>query len=240
MLNEYNALAETYSKSSTKPDKLYSILPTVLDICRNRSSSPRTIFDLGCGNGFFTFALSEQYPSADVFGIDNSEKQIELAEEKLRAQEHHHIVFINEDIFEKGLWVDSQLVVAPFILGYKPLKDLDKFFADVYHSLTDKGTFVIVLDDIKGVDHTRFGAKKTYSEGKIKIELFDEHQQPIVILHAIFHHKESIVESLKKIGFRDIAFHEPIISDKGINRFGEQYWTGYKEEAESCYISCIK
>ena len=240
MLNDYDTLAETYSRSHKKPDKQYSILPTVLDICRNRRTLADTIFDIGCGDGFFTFPIAEQYPEANVFGIDNSQRQIELATDILRGLDHHHITFVQEDVFQNGIWCDSQLVLTPFILGYKQLKELTKFFTNIYQNLTEGGVLVIVLDDVSGVDNSKYGAKKTYNGGNIDIELFDKDGQYITTLHAIFHHKEHIISLLQEIGFRDIQEHAPIISNEGMEAYGAEFWNGYKENPELCYISCIK
>jgi len=50
--NDYSTLAHSYQKTDAKPDKKYSILPTVLMIAGD--SSGKTVLDLGCGSGFFT------------------------------------------------------------------------------------------------------------------------------------------------------------------------------------------
>ncbi len=46
---------------------------------RISSISPKTIYDLGCGAGELTRIISEQWPMASVYGIDNSKEMLEQA-----------------------------------------------------------------------------------------------------------------------------------------------------------------
>jgi toxoflavin synthase len=238
MMNDYDKLAGTYSRSNTKPDKLYSILPTVLDICLKLQPHPHTVFDLGCGDGFFTFPLAQQYPNATIVGIDNSKKQIELARSKL--SDTQNIKFILGDIFKNNNWTATQLIVAPFVLGYGDPLSVTFLLDRIYRSLDENGLLVIVLDDPRGFDNTKFGTKKTVVDNKLQIELFESNQKPITTLSAIYHKKEDIAKFLEISGFKDIRLHPPLISEEGIIAFGNEYWNGYKENAELYYISCIK
>lgn len=76
--NDYDVLADSYQSTDVKPDKKYSILPTVLMLIGELNG--KTVLDLGCGSGFFTryFALT----ASKVIGIDNSSEQI------VRAKQH--------------------------------------------------------------------------------------------------------------------------------------------------------
>lgn len=47
------------------------------------SISPQSILDVGCGGGLFTLRLAEQYPEANVVGIDLSKDAICFAKERL-------------------------------------------------------------------------------------------------------------------------------------------------------------
>ena len=58
-------------------------------------TSPTVIFDLGCGSGEVTRIIAERWPSATVYGIDNSEEMLAQA-----AAEPSEICWINSDIRE--------------------------------------------------------------------------------------------------------------------------------------------
>ena|ERR1700722_19706173 len=45
---------------------------------------PRTILDVGCGGGQFAIQLAEQFPQAQVMGIDISSQAIEFAKKRLK------------------------------------------------------------------------------------------------------------------------------------------------------------
>jgi 2-polyprenyl-3-methyl-5-hydroxy-6-metoxy-1,4-benzoquinol methylase len=74
--NDYNKLGFKYRESGDKPDKFFSILPTVMRIIGDIRD--KIVLDCGCGDGFFTEPLALA-GAKQVIGIDNSTKQIELA-----------------------------------------------------------------------------------------------------------------------------------------------------------------
>ena len=67
--------AKDYSRTNSKPDKLYSILPTVLDLLGPLEE--KVVLDVGCGNGFFTEPIAER--AKWTYGIDSSRRQISIA-----------------------------------------------------------------------------------------------------------------------------------------------------------------
>ncbi len=237
-LNDYNEISDLYNLSNTKSDKLYSILPTVLKISETKDNL-KTVLDLGCGNGFFTFALAKKYPSSKVIGIDNAEKQIAAAQEIQRNAEIKNINFILGDITVDVL-PKSDLIVAPFVFGYFDGERLHEALKHIFNALEKDGVLVIVLDNPIGIDNSRFGAKKTFSNGVLSIELFDTDNIHITTLKAIHHDIDSFKQNLAETGFKDITEYHPIIDKTGLNALGESFWNGYTENSELVYLSCTK
>lgn len=66
---------------STELDRIdYQIVSAVLDrVVRDRGGEPR-ILDVGCGLGYYTSHLRQQFPDADVAGCDISETALQKAE----------------------------------------------------------------------------------------------------------------------------------------------------------------
>lgn len=238
MLNNYNKIADIYKESNTKPDKLYSILPTVLHIAQNASISPKVITDLGCGDGFFTFPLSRMYPNAEVVGIDNSEAQIEKAQQNKKTLGLERITFAESDIFTDSIHL-SDMIVAPFVFGYCLQDELKTFLMKLKNSIQGGGVLVVVLDDPKGIDNKKYGAKKTVVDNNLEIELYDNSQKYIATLHAIYHNPKSFISLLEEVGFTKITVHNPIVSDEGLQKYGQEWWGDYAEHSELCYISCV-
>src|SRR3989344_3730591 len=128
--NDYDFLSDEYSKSHEKPDKKYSMLPTILKIM-DLDKGLRVI-DVGCGDGFFSKEISKK--SKKVIGIDNSEQQIK----KAKINSSRNISFIVGDMLEFS-YPSCERVLCPFVLGYikkvysKGLKEGAKMDIELYN-----------------------------------------------------------------------------------------------------------
>ena len=153
--NDYNKLAQEYKESNIKPDKQYSILPTVLSMagdCREKR-----IIDMGCGNGFFTVPLADKGAEM-VWGIDNSQKQINFARRRVPLP---NVKYVCADVFVDQL-PQIDLVIAPFVANYaRTASILKHFFKQIYSSLSTKGKLVLVraLQDLVGVGSGKYQVK---------------------------------------------------------------------------------
>lgn len=238
MLNDYNNLAPTYQKTNEKPDKKYSILPTVLSLVGDIQN--KTVLDLGTGDGFFASALAGKNP-LKVIGIDNSAEQIKLS--NLNKKEEI-LEYKLGDIFKDTLPI-SDVVVAPFVLNYcSSVNGLEAFFLNIHKSLINGGRLLLVLDLPNGQNLKRFGAVKTL-KGKaedatpLEISLFNN-ETLICTLNAFYFTSETISKLLEKVGFTDVEWHTPIIDSEGIKTLGNDFWAGYVEDCELGYVTAIK
>lgn len=237
MLNNYNSLAEEYKKTSSKPDKLYSTLPTLLKIAGTLDN--KTVLDLGCGSGFFTKAFASR-GAKKVIGIDSSEEQIKLAfkDKQLNTD------YIRGDIFKTSL-PKANIILAPYVINYAQNNaELSTLLQNIYQSLENKGKVILVIDLPTGKDLKKFGAIKTLgnipADGeKITIELFNQNQF-ICKLNAFYFKPETIEKALKEIGFKKVIWHTPIISNRGLQEYGKDFWEGYTEGPELGYVSAEK
>lgn len=237
-MNNYNILASRYTKSNIKPDKQYSILPTVMEMvgdCRGM-----TVIDLGCGSGFFTISIAKAGASV-VCGVDNSVAQIELAK-KISA--HPSIHYCVGDIFtQRGEPVD--VIVAPFVANYsRTLPILVHFFELVFASLREGGKAVFVIDLPNGKSLKRFGAIKTFDgiatdETLVRIDLFKEKKR-ICTLSGVYYTPQTFEAMLRKVGFRTVRWHKPIVSEAGVKDLGSDFWKGYIDDPELGYVTAEK
>lgn len=237
-MNDYDALALSYKKSNIKPDKQYSILPTVLKMvgdCKGKS-----VLDLGCGAGFFTLPFAEVGAGA-VCGVDSSLAQIELAK---RVSPHRVITYRVGDIFTQyGGLVD--LVNAPFVVNYaRTIPILKHFFELVFKSLRDGGKAVFVIDLPNGKSLKSFGAVKAFQgsqadETRIRIDLFNE-EKKICSLVGVYYTPRTIETLLLDVGFQKVCWHEPLVSDEGIQALGSDFWKGYVDDPELGYLTAEK
>ncbi len=236
-LNDYNKLAKNYQQASVKPDKLFSTLPTVLKIAGNLES--KIILDLGCGSGFFTNEFAKN-GAKKVIGIDNSVEQINLA----RKNPLQNTEYILGDIFEDNLPI-VDIVIASYVVNYATdTEQLTKLFQNIYTSLSKNGKLIAVVDLPEGKDLKKFGAIKNVLgekvDGvKIEIQLFNS-EEFICTLNSVYFTPNTLENTLRLVGFSDIVWHKPIVSDAGMRKFGNEFWKGYIDSPELGYISAVK
>lgn len=228
--NEYNIL-NNYKRSHLKPDKQYSILPTVISLVGNIQN--KTLLDLGCGTGFFCIPFIGT--AKKIYGIDNSQTQLNL------AVQHPSITYLLDDIFTSKLPM-ADIIIASFVVNYAPtIPVLKTLLEKMYRSLPYDGKIVIVIDLPDNRDLTRFGAKKKLlgpakDETLLSITLLDHHKE-ICTLSATYFTPETIEKVLKEIGFQEITWHHPIINEQGITTLGYKFWEGYIENPELGYVT---
>ncbi len=235
--NAYNHIADAYVESDKKPDKYYSILPTVLQLAGNVLG--KTVLDLGCGAGFFTEAFAA-LGAKQVIGIDNAEAMLELA----RVHKSEQTEYVLANIFTDPM-PRADIINSPFVLNYaEHVDELKKYIQSLYEALNSEGKLILVFDLPSGKDLKKFGAKKILKEQRdatdITIELYNQEGAILCTLHAQYYVEETIVKNLKAAGFNCITKHMPIISDEGMERFGEEFWAGYRENCELGYITAEK
>ncbi|MFA6404482.1 MAG: class I SAM-dependent methyltransferase [Candidatus Paceibacterota bacterium] len=233
-LNNYDKLAATYKKSDIKPDKQFSILPTVLGIIGYPCG--KVILDLGCGDGFFTHALAS-LGARHVIGIDNSKEQIRLA----NANPSEHVTFQYGDIF-KDMLSPADIILSPFVVNYaNSVQDIEFLFGNIMRVLSERGKVILVVDLPKGENLKKFGSVKILQgppiDGtKIKIDLYNS-DELICTLFSHYFTPATLENALKKVGFKNIIWHKTIISEEGIEKFGIEFWKDYCDNSELGYVS---
>lgn len=237
-MNDYEALVSSYKGSNIKPDKQYSILPTVLKMVGDCDG--KSVIDLGCGAGFFTLPFAEAGASV-VCGVDNSLAQIGLAK---KTSPHKVVTYCVGDIFiEHGGPVD--IINAPFVVNYaRTTPALKHFFELIFRSLREGGKAVFVIDLPNGRSLKRFGATKTFDgpvvdETPIRIDLFNEEKR-ICTLSGVYYTPKTIESLLLEVGFRKACWHKPIVSEEGLCKFGPDFWEGYVDDPELGYLTAEK
>lgn len=233
--NDYDVVAPNYTGSHSKPDKLHSILPTVLKMIGD--CEEKVVIDLGCGDGFFTLPFAERGASL-VVGADNSRAQIELGN---RVSPHPKIWYRVGDVFlQHG--GPAHIANAPFVANYARTKAiLRHFFALVYKTLHEGGKVAFVFDLPSGKSLQRFGAVKTLQgprrdETPIEIKLFNG-ERHLCTLEATYYTPSTIVELLWEVGFKNVTWHQPIVSQEGVEKFGAEFWDEYLKETELGYLT---
>lgn len=236
-LNDYNRISDRYQLTSQKPDKQFSSLPTVLGMAGDVSG--KVVLDLGCGDGFFTNAIAKQ-GAYKVFGVDNSEEQINLA----KKSQLKNTEYILGDIFENEL-PNADVVIAPYVLNYATSVDeLTTLIRNIFNSLNIGGKLVAVVDLPEGRDLMRFGAIKSFkgdhNDGsEIMIDLYNQNNH-ICTLSAHYYTPDTFERVLSEVGFSNTTWHLPSVSKEGIEKLGKEFWSGYLNSPELGYLTTLK
>lgn len=244
MVINFNKISKPYQKTDQKPDKVYSMLPTILKAIGKVQG--KMILDIGAGSGFFTREIAKK-GAKEVLGIDLSKKQIALA----KRYPKKNIKYAVGNMFSYD-YPKSDVINAPFVLNYPhSVSQLQKLLKKFYNSLNNKGKLVSIVDfPDKAFNEELTDKKKNWGaikkiKGKIndgsKIEMdFYNRGKFICKVESTYFTKETFEKSLKKVGFIKIKWHKPIISNEGKKKLGPNFWNGYVNNCELGYFTAIK
>lgn len=235
-----NNIVTDYQASDEKPDKKYSIGPTVITLA---NPIGKTVLDIGCGSGFFSRRLIWA-GATRVIGLDNCPEQIRRA----KIQPLPRLEYRLEDMHTAEL-PPADVTTAPFALNYAQNEaQLLHLLSRLYLSLRAGGKLVSVVDLPEGRDLTRFGARKTLLGPKedgtpIQIDLFSQNQHLCTLpLAAHYFAPATIERTLTQVGFINPTWHKPLISPEGLEVFKNtpDFWKDYPDHPELGYITAEK
>lgn len=228
-------MVDQYTKSHTKPDKQYSMLPTVLSLC----AGGKYIVDVGCGDGFFTEPLTQL--AERVAGIDISVEQLK----KARKKQVKRAVFRHADM-KNFNYAEADVVNAPYVINYsKSQEEVETFFARVYKGLAQGGRLVAIVDMPNSTIHDmqKFGSikclKSLHDGEEITIQLFHGNEK-LVTLKSFYYTKETLGKLLYSVGFKQVTWHKPIVSEEGKTHYGEAFWKEYLKRCDVAYFTAVK
>ena len=154
MPGDYNQLAYVYQQVDIKPDKRYSIIPTMLSMAGDLEG--RIVLDVECGAG----AYARAYAAAGakrVTAIDRMEIQIQLA----LQQPHEGIDFTVGDTFNMRL-PRADIVNAPFVLDglHKP-RQVELLMERFARACLPDGRLILVANNPHGSPPRAQSVRKT-------------------------------------------------------------------------------
>jgi SAM-dependent methyltransferase len=100
----------------------------------------RSIVDLGCGKGIFTFELAKRYPLARVLGVDLDEEQILINRGIAQRRGIGNVEFQVQDIL--GMPFDEAFDLALSVDNLEHIEDDDGALRRILRALRPGGTLV--------------------------------------------------------------------------------------------------
>ncbi len=141
---------------------------------------PKTILDVGCGNGRLLAKLSEKYRAT---GIDISAKMVEIASARGLDARHARL----SDIGEK---FDALLAVAD-VLNYMDKPALESFLEEVDAHLHAGGVFLCDINTWHGFDEVAAGSMNV-DEGDRFLAIDAEFEEGVLQTDIVYFEKEGV------------------------------------------------
>ena len=207
----------------------------------------KTVADFGCGDGFFTRILAQNFPKK-VMGVDHSETMIKKAIQKEKTNPQN-IKYILEDIKVLDLTDKFDIISSVYLLDYAESKeDLFKMIKSIFNHLNENGKFCAIVPHpnicpMKEFEYERrvtsLSNKNSFEDGDIlKCEIKKDDQQ--IEFNFYYWSKETYDELLQKAGFKNIHWVEPFVSEEGIQKFGREYWNKLLKKPSAIGFICQK
>ena len=230
MTTNYDPIAEQYKRSKRQPWRAYIEAFTLMRLIGNPTG--KTVIDIACGEGFYT-RMIRQRGAAKVTGVDLSEKMIGLARTS-EAQQRLGIDYIVGDGRDLGVAANYDLAVAAYFLNYAHYRDeLNAMCSGIARCLKPGGRFVTVncnpvCNFPASPSYRKYGFETSvvgpFREGAPITWTFYLEDGPFAV-ENYFLSVEIHEEALRAAGFRDICWHEPILSPEGQSAYGRDYWS---------------
>ena len=244
MTTNYDPIAELYKRAKQQPWRAHIEAFTLMRLIGDPTG--KAAIDVACGEGFYT-RMIRQRGASKVTGVDLSETMIGLARAS-EAQQRLGIDYIVGDGRNLEPAENYDLAIAAYFLNYAHDRaELNAMCGGIARCLNPGGRFVTVncnpTCDFPGapsyrkygfetsvVGELREGAPITWTfyleDGRFDIENY-------------FLSFETHEEALRAAGFRDVCWHQPMLSSEGASAYGRDYWSALLDHPPLIFIECV-
>lgn len=247
-MSQYDQIAEQYKRTTeTEISRLYIEDPNILRVISNIKD--QNVLGVGCGDGYLE-RLLKRVGADRVVGTDQADAMLEIG---LRAEKEEPlgIEYYRHDLTNLPVIGQFDLVTAKYVLNYADDRvQLQKMCQSIYKNLRPGGRLVALVPDYgDDGDHlledpkygfTASAVSSPLNEGdRLKVTLY-ANGQPGVEFVVGFWRPSSYIQALEAAGFRQVTWHKPTPSPKGIARFGEEFWADWMAHPYSAILEAFK
>jgi toxoflavin synthase len=243
MTTNYDPIAEQYKRAKQQPWRVHVEAFTLLTLIGDPAG--KAVIDIACGEGFYTRVIRRR-GAAKVTGVDLSEKMIELARAS-EAQQRLGIDYIVGDGRNLAVAAEYDLAVAAYFLNYAHDRaELNAMCKGIARCLKPGGRFVTVnsnpaCDFSAAPSYRNYGFETSvvgpFREGAPVTCTFYLEDGPFEI-ENYFLGVDLHEEALRAAGFRDIRWHQPMLSPEGHSAYGHDYWADLLNHPPVIFIEC--
>lgn len=242
---QYDEIAEEYSQMLNQTKK-YVLIPTFKKLVGDVAG--KSVLDLACGEGFFTRILAQLNPE-EVVGVDISNELIKRAIE-IEEQNPSGINYETGNVLTLKLNRTFDMVSAVYLLNYSKTNDeLATMCKNIYDYLATGGKFCAITTNPALKPMTDFeyerrftnvsGAERFKDGDQIKCEMREEGKKPFGFVNYYWS-KKTYELCLRNAGFKSVQWINTIISQDGIKKYGNEYWSKFRKNPSPIGIICAK
>ena len=244
MTTDYDPIAELYRRAKQQPWRAYIEAFTLMTLIGDPAA--KAVADIACGEGFYSRMVRKR-GAAKVTGVDLSEKMIELARAS-EAEQRLGIDYVLGDALNLGLAADYDLAIAAYLLNYaRDRTELDAMCNGIARSLRPGGRFVTVncnpaCDFPSAPSYRKYGFETSvvgeFCEGAPITWTFYLGDGAFDI-ENYFLSVQTHEEALRAAGFREVRWHQPLLSPEGEAANGRDYWSALLDYPPVTFIECL-
>lgn len=137
--SEFDEFSKDYTNDMIKCVPHYSSLISSFTESLPTNFNPKSILDLGCGNGNVTSQVIARFPDSEYTLIDASEEMLNICRNRFEGYNINYVI----SYFQNFNFGDHQFdfIVAGFSLHHCISEDKKNLFLKIYKSLTQSGVF---------------------------------------------------------------------------------------------------
>ncbi|MBZ0326116.1 MAG: class I SAM-dependent methyltransferase [Altibacter sp.] len=154
--NEFNEFSNNYTHDMIACVPHYLVLLSSMTQGLSPNFNPKTILDLGCGNGNVTSLLTETFPDSKYTLLDASPEMIALCKQRFKEyQMVYATAYFNDFQFSVETY---DLITAGFSLHHCDLAEKKQLFKKIYTALKPGGVFAYtdLMIDKNTAEHSAF------------------------------------------------------------------------------------
>jgi len=137
-----NKIQNGFSQAASQYDHFASLHREIADkllVRIAREFTPLTILDVGCGTGYLTVRLKDNFPQAEVIGLDFAQGMLEVARQK-----HDDIAWVLAD-GNNLPFSNATFDVLTSNTAYQWAEELSRVFSEACRVLTPDGVFACTI-----------------------------------------------------------------------------------------------
>lgn len=231
---QYNDIAEAFLLSGEMKDKRYVYDPTFLALLGDCTG--QAVIDLGCGSGHSTRLIKTRAHAGRVVGVDISDRQIELAKQ-IEEKEPLGITYAVADVSAApcSQFGAFDVATAVFLLHYASTKEeLKAMCRHIASAVRPGGRFVGLLPNpgIADFQNEKYDVRveleqDTPADGERRRVTYWKDGRPLCSFFSYYWSHAAYEDAFEKAEFRDVTWHQPIVSSEGLAAFPPGYWDDF-------------